>query len=418
VKNEDPKNNIIDLTQLDLFQDKESLVNETKKAIKIFKDSLQSSKSDEVINSSKILKQISGKTSGLGFAFPINVSDGEGIVDDVLDPSDIENWLSTYWLGHIIIFDIKSAEPFNESSKEILNVKEVVDVRTDMDVDYWKNLVCHRDDLHQITENEYRAKVQIKDRFRDLEKESENISHNLFLNDTPALIEVILQIKPDNPITLRSWNEPIDQNKVEVKIEIGSEKYNNKLTFAEAFKEFKTKQYKIESKKYMSIEVFMGDPQTIGVPNSARPTTSFNTSEKIDFIRYGKEIFTHIAVPIFNKSSKFNYKMIPFKPNADLTKKSLYHLTGSVMNQIKFLQDYGGIDDDYIKMLQEDGDAYYDEFDIFKPESGKSMERYFPNIIQNIDGLISQVKNLDDNPYIQSHNLWLRRPVFSGIKPT
>ena len=404
--------------QLDCLKRHDTLPDEVNEAINIFKDPPDNSEivteqrkpifADEFISSSKILRQISGEKSGLGFAFELEVFSGEAIIDDLLDPSDFDNWLSSYWTGNMIIFDSKATEPFNEKSKEILNVKEHRNLE---EIPDWVNLVCHRDNFHQTSEHEYRANVKILDRYFDRNHQSKKISHNLFLNDKPALIEVIIEIKAGGVSIQRTWNEVIDENRVEIKLVIGSDfKYNQKLCFAEAFQEFKTKKYRIESKKYFSIEMSMKGPQCMCVPSFG-----YTGINNIDFIKYGKEIITHIAIPIFNNASKFNYKMIPYQVGSDLKKKSLYHLTGSIINQIKFQQNYWDINDAYIEMLQEDDDPYYADFGLFKPENGKSMERYFPMVSETIDECISSVGRFQDKPRV-SINYWIGSPVFQGIK--
>ena len=50
-----------------------------------------------------------------------------------------------------------------------------------------------------------------------------------------------------------------------------------------------------------------------------------------------------ILLSVYGKERKFNYKMIPFSLGSKLSKYHLYHLTGSVMNQIKFQQSIGAL---------------------------------------------------------------------------
>ena len=411
-----------DKAQLDLFGGEDVPVSdEIKKAIDVFKNPPDHSLNNDsdskkappehFISRSRILKHRSNPPSDLGLALELIVTDGEAIIDDGLNPSEIDNWLpATKFPHNVHIFDTTIAEPFSESNKEILNVQDTIS-NDGRSVSPWANLVFHRDNIKKINEHEYRGNAQIFDRFWD-DDPIPKIPHQLYITDEPALIDVIIKIKPGGKSIERSWNECIDKNKVEIRFEIGSDyKYNKNLSYSEAFHQFRTKKYRIDSKKYSKIEIYM-DHIGMGIAG-----LEYSKPHDIDYIKIGNEMITHIAIPIYNKESKFNYKMIPFRVGSKLSKNHLYHLTGSIFNQIKFQQNFWGIDQGYIEMLKEDGDNYYSDYELLKPLTGKALEAFFPRIIKNIEDQCSHFGKKTSRPASHvSINYWMGIPVFSGIK--
>ena len=218
----------------------------------------------------------------------------------------------------------------SRANSEILNVQNVISNDGFRGGEPWVNLVLHRDAIEQTSESEYRVRAQILSRGWDRSDQIPKRSHQLYLTDEPSLIDVVIEITPGVGIK-RTWQEWIDENRAESRFNIGLDyKYNNKLSFSEAFHEFRTKNYRIESKKYASIEIYL---DLIG---KCFTGLEYASPHDIDYIKVGNEMITHIAIPIYNKESKFNYKMIPFKLGSKLSKNHLYHLTGSIINQIKF----------------------------------------------------------------------------------
>jgi hypothetical protein len=93
-----------DKAQLDLFGGKDvPASDEIKEAIDVFKNppdhSLDNSSVSEkgppehFISRSRILKHRAGLKSDLGVALELSVADGEGIIDDCLNPRELDNWV-------------------------------------------------------------------------------------------------------------------------------------------------------------------------------------------------------------------------------------------------------------------------------------------------------------------------------------
>jgi len=414
--------NMNDKTQLDLFGTEEIPVSdEIKEAIDVFKnppdhslnDSCESEKGppEHFISRSRILKHRAGLKSDLGVALELSVADGEGIIDDGHNPGELDTWVQGVRADHLHFFDLNTAEPFNESNTEILNVQNVRSNDGFGRGDPWVNLVFHRDAIEQTSENEYRVSAQISSRSWDRNDQIPKRSHRLYLTDEPSIIDVVIKITPGVRVR-RTWQEWIDENRAESRFNIGSDhKYNNKLSFSEAFHEFRTKNYRIESKKYASIEMYL---DLIGKCFTGleydRPFAEDN-----NYIKLGNEMITHIAIPIYGKERKFNYKMIPFKLGSKLSKNHLYHLTGSIINQIKFQQSYWGIDKEYIEMLKEDGDDYYSDYELFEPPTGKDLEALFPIVSKIIEEQVLEFGGINELP-TEDVVYWMKTPVFSGIK--
>ena len=409
-----------DKNQLDLFGTVEMPVSdEIKEAIDVFKnppdhslnDNCESEKGppEHFISRSRILKHRAGLKSDLGVALELSVADGEGIIDDGHNPGELDTWVQGVRADHLHFFDLNTAEPFNESNTEILNVQNVISNDGFRGGEPWVNLVFHRDAIEQTSENEYRVSAQISSRYWDRIDQIPKSSHRLYLTDEPSLIDVIIKITPGVRVR-RTWQEWIDENRAELRFNIGSDyKYNNKLSFSEAFHEFRTKNYKIEAKKYVSIEMYL---DLIG---KCFTGLEYARPHDIDYIKLGNEMITHIAIPIYGKERKFNYKMIPFKLGSKLSKYHLYHLAGSIINQIKFQQSYWGIDQEYIEMLKEDGDDYYSDYELFEPPTGKDLEALFPIVSKIIEEQVLEFGGINKPPR-HSINLWIGKPVFSGIK--
>ena len=409
-----------DKAQLDLFGGKDvPASDEIKEAIDVFKNppdhSLDNSSVSEkgppehFISRSRILKHRAGLKSDLGVALELSVADGEGIIDDCLNPRELGNWVKGVSADYLHFFYLNTAEPFNESNTEILNVRNVISNDGFRGGEPWVNLVLHRDAIEQTSENEYRVRAQILSRGWDRSDQIPKRSHQLYLTDEPSLIDVVIEITPGVGIK-RTWQEWIDENRAESRFNIGLDyKYNNKLSFSEAFHEFRTKNYRIESKKYASIEIYL---DLIG---KCFTGLEYARPHDIDYIKVGNEMITHIAIPIYNKESKFNYKMIPFKLGSKLSKNHLYHLTGSIINQIKIQQSYWGIDQKYIAMLKEDGDDYYSDYEFFKPPTGKDLEALFPIVSEVIEKQVLEFGGIVKQPR-HPINFWMGKPVFSGIK--
>ena len=409
-----------DKTQLDLFGTEEMPVSdEIKEAIDVFKNppdhSLDNSSVSEkgppehFISRSRILKHRAGLKSDLGVALELSVADGEGIIDDGHNPGELDTWVQGVRADHLHFFDLNTAEPFNESNTEILNVQNVRSNDGFGRGDPWVNLVFHRDAIEQTSENEYRVSAQISSRGWDRNDQIPKRSHRLYLTDEPSIIDVVIKITPGVRVR-RTWQEWIDENRAESRFNIGSDhKYNNKLSFSEAFHEFRTKNYRIESKKYASIEMYL-DQIGMGITG-----LEYSRPNDIDYIKVGNEMITHIALPIYNKESKFNYKMIPFKLGSKLSKNHLYHVTGSIVNQIKFEQSYWGIDQEYIEMLKEDGDDYYSDYELFEPPTGKDLEALFPIVSKIIEEQVLEFGGINELPK-EDVVYWMKTPVFSGIK--
>ena len=409
-----------DKTQLDLFGTEEIPVSdEIKEAIDVFKnppnhslnDNCESEKGppEHFISRSRILKHRAGLKSDLGVALELSVADGEGIIDDGHNPGELDTWVQGVRADHLHFFDLNTAEPFNESNTEILNVQNVRSNDGFGRGDPWVNLVFHRDAIEQTSENEYRVSAQIFSRGWDRNDQISKRSHRLYLTDEPSLIDVVIKITPGVRVR-RTWQEWIDENRAESRFNIGSDhKYNNKLSFSEAFHEFRTKNYRIESKKYASIEMYL-DQIGMGITG-----LEYSRPNDIDYIKVGNEMITHIALPIYNKESKFNYKMIPFKLGSKLSKNHLYHVTGSIVNQIKFEQSYWGIDKEYIEMLKEDGDDYYSDYELFEPPTGKDLEALFPIVSKIIEEQVLEFGGINELP-TEDVVYWMKTPVFSGIK--
>ena len=70
-------------------------------------------------------------------------------------------------VNHLHFFDLNTAEPFNESNTEILNVQNVTSNDGFRGGEPWVNLVFHRDAIEQTSENEYRVNAQISSRYWD-----------------------------------------------------------------------------------------------------------------------------------------------------------------------------------------------------------------------------------------------------------
>ena len=351
-----------DKSQLDLFGNEENPVpDEIKEVIDVFKnhpasfveDNSASEKAphEQFISRSRILEHRAVK-SDLGVALELSVADGEGIIDDSLNPGELATWVKGISADYLHFFDLNAAEPFNESNTEILNVRNVISNDGFRGGEPWVNLVFHRDAIEETGNNEYRVAAQISSRGWDPSERKQKRSHQLYIQDEPSLVDVVIKITPGTRIK-RAWRERTDENRAESRFEIGANyKYSNKLSFSKAFHEFRTKNYKIESKKYASIEIYL---DLIG---KCFTGLEYGRPDDVDYVRVGNEMITHIAIPIYGKERKFNYKMIPFSLGSKLSKYHLYHLTGSVMNQIKFQQSYWGIDQEYIEMLNEDDDYY------------------------------------------------------------
>ena len=415
---------VIDLNdkiQLDLFGGEDIPVSdEIKEAIDVFKNppdhSLDNSSVSEkgppehFISRSRILKHRAGLRSDLGVALELRVADGEGIIDDGHNPGELDTWVGYLRADYLHFFDLSTAEAFNESNTEILNVQNEISNDGFRGGEPWVNLVFHRDAIEQTSENEYRVSAQISSRYLDRIDQIPKSSHQLYLTDEPSLIDVIIKINPGGKSIKRIWQEWIDENRAESRFEIGSDyRYNNKLSFSEAFHEFRTKNYRIESKKYASIEMYL-DQIGMGITG-----LEYSRPNDIDYIKVGNEMITHIALPIYNKESKFNYKMIPFKLGSKLSKNHLYHLTGSIVNQIKFEQSYWGIDQEYIEMLKEYGDDYYSDYELFEPPTGKDLEALFPVVSEVIEEQVLRFGGKNSRPgYKVDH--WMGVPIFSGIK--
>ncbi len=412
--------NMNDKTQLDLFGTEEIPVSdEIKEAIDVFKnppdhslnDSCESEKGppEHFISRSRILKHRAGLKSDLGVALELSVADGEAIIDDSHNPGELDTWVQGVRADHLHFFDLNTAEPFNESNTEILNVQNVISNDAFRGGQPWVNLIFHRDAIEQTSENEYRVSAQISSRSWDRIDQIPKSSHRLYLTDEPSLIDVIIKITPGVRVR-RTWQEWIDENRAELRFNIGSDyKYNNKLSFSEAFHEFRTKNYRIESKKYVSIEMYLDlIAKCFTGLEYARPYD-------IDYIKLGNEMITHIAIPIYGKERKFNYKMVPFRLGSELSKYHLYHLTGSIINQIKFQQSYWGIDQEYIEMLKEYGDDYYSDYNFYEPPTGKDLEALFPIVSKIIEEQVLEFGGINELP-TEDVVYWMKTPVFSGIK--
>ena len=409
-----------DKSQLDLFGREDIPVSdEIKEAIDVFKNppdhSLDNSSVSEkgppehFISRSRILKHRAGLRSDLGVALELRVADGEGIIDDGHNPGELDTWVQGVRADHLHFFDLNTAEPFNESNTEILNVQNVISNDAFRGGEPWVNLVFHRDAIEQTSENEYRVNAQISSRDWDRNDQIPKRSHRLYLTDEPSLIDVVIKITPGVRVR-RTWQEWIDENRAELRFEIGSDhKYNNKLSFSEAFHEFRTKNYRIESKKYASIEMYL-DQIGMGITG-----LEYSRPNDIDYIKVGNEMITHIALPIFGKKREFNYKMIPFKLGSKMNKNYLYHVTGSIVNQIKFEQSYWGIDQEYIEMLKEDGDDYYSDYELFEPPTGKDLEALFPIVSKIIEEQVLEFGGINELP-TEDVVYWMKTPVFSGIR--
>ena len=78
------------------------------------------------ISRSRILEHRAGLKSDLGVALELSVADGEGIIDDILNPGELATWVKGISADYLHFFDLNAAEPFNESNTEILNVRNVI----------------------------------------------------------------------------------------------------------------------------------------------------------------------------------------------------------------------------------------------------------------------------------------------------
>jgi len=180
-----------DKSQLDLFGGEDIPVSdEIKEAIDVFKNppdhSLDNSSVSEkgppehFISRSRILKHRAGLRSDLGVALELRVADGEGIIDDGHNPGELDTWVGYLRADYLHFFDLSTAEPFNESNTEILNVQNEISNDGFRGGEPWVNLVFHRDAIEQTSENEYRVSAQISSRDWDRINEIPKSSHQLY----------------------------------------------------------------------------------------------------------------------------------------------------------------------------------------------------------------------------------------------
>ena len=229
-----------DKSQLDLFGEEETpLPDEIKEIIDVFKnsparfveDSLASEKAphEHFFSRSRFHEHRAGLKSDLGVALELSIADGEGIIDDILNPGELATWVKGISADYLHFFDLNAAEPFNESNTEILNVRNVISNDGFRGGEPWVNLVFHRDAIEETGNNEYRVAAQISSRGWDPSERKQKRSHQLYIQDEPSLVDVVIKITPGTRIK-RAWRERTDENRVESRFEIGSNyKYTNKL---------------------------------------------------------------------------------------------------------------------------------------------------------------------------------------------